>query len=768
MRVRSKPSGFRSKVGNKAFFCTLTMAASVAGIDVASAADRQADETEERRRLEEVVVTATKRTTSLQETAVALSVMSSDSIEKRHLVGMDDYLAALPSVSYQDRGAGSNTITIRGIAMGSQLDSNSPVGSYFGEVPVTGLGPQVNGNQAGNADIKMVDVERVEVLRGPQGTLYGSGTMGGTLRIIPKAPNLREVEGSIRTEYSTTARNGGQNYMAQGVLNAPLIDDKLAIRMAAYRFDNEGYIDNVAVRHPDAQVVDAVNAGAFARDRKHVGGDVYTGYRVSALWQPTDSFSATMMFMNQKIEQDGFREVELDLPGRYQQTRVRVGDMGLDDEYVSIDLDIANLVLEYDLGWGSVLNSTSLINSQAASDLELSFLGAPFVGGGSYNENEKEVIVNELRFTSDFSGPIQVLGGAYYEDRTVDIDIAIRWTGRPPAPADAFFSQTQTRNTQKQTAFFGELAYNPIDPLTLTLGARYFEFEQAVPLSREFGAPTATEGRRAKVDGENLKFNISYKFSDQFFAFAQWSQGFREPRFQGLVRPEYDADGNGLVEFRDGIERKVVEGLLDPDSVDNYEAGIKFSSASGRLQGSLTGFLIDWEGIPVVPSLTAFQGAALYFNAGEARSRGVEFEAVVEPIDDLIVELSASWVDATLAQAAEGLGEKGDRLPGSAEYNVKAALEKRFNLAGYDSFVRGDYTYISEYYSLFQATGLPAGDYSLIDLSAGMSINNINLGLFVKNAANADDFTWVDNVFAAQRAYRLRPRTIGFNVGVAF
>src|SRR5690606_25430421 len=135
-----------------------------------------------------------------------------DSIEKRHLVGMEDYLSALPGVSYSDRGAGSNTITIRGIGLGSQLDPNSPVGSYFGEVPVTGLGPQVNANQAGNADIKMVDIERVEILRGPQGTLYGSGTMGGTVRIIPKAPNLQRMEGSFGTEYSYTD-GGGSNYM---------------------------------------------------------------------------------------------------------------------------------------------------------------------------------------------------------------------------------------------------------------------------------------------------------------------------------------------------------------------------------------------------------------------------------------------------------------------------------------------------------------------------------------------------------------------------
>jgi outer membrane receptor protein involved in Fe transport len=556
--------------------------------------------------------------------------------------------------------------------------------------------------------------------------------------------------------------------MAQAVVNAPLIQDTLAVRMAAYRFDNDGYVDNVAVSNPDPQVTAAVNAGAFAADRNHVGGDIYTGARVGVKWQPAEGFAATLTHQYQKIEQDGFKEVELNLPGKYQQTRVKVGTMGLDDEYVNMELSISNLVLNWDLGWGSFLNSTSFIDSEAASDVELSFLGAPFTGTGAFNKNDKEVLVNELRFTSAFDGPVQFLAGTYYEDRTADFDISIRWNGPPPPPASAFSTQSQIRNTQQQTAAFGEVSYNPVEPLTLTLGARWFKFEQAVPISRTFGVPGATEGRQASVDDTNLKANVSYKLSDQWFAYAQWSQGFREPRFQGQVIPEYDADNDGLVEFRDGIERQVTEGLLDPDTVDNYEAGIKFQSSGGRLLASLTGFHIDWQGIPIVPSLTAFLGAALYFNAGEARSRGIELELNSEVMDGLFLDLSASYVNAELTQAAVGLGNSGADLPGSADYNARLGLEKRFDIGGRDSFVRGDYSYVSEYFSQFQEVGIPAGDYRILDLSGGVAFGNINVGLFVKNATNADDFTWVDNVFASQRAYRLRPRTVGLKVSAAF
>jgi len=720
-------------------------------------------------RLEEVIVTATRRETTLHETALAISVIGDGEISRRGLVGMEDYLSGLPGVSYQDRGAGSNTITIRGIGLGSQLDANSPVGSYFGEAPVTGLGPEVNGNQAGNADLKMVDIERVEVLRGPQGTLYGSGSMGGTVRVIPKAPNLQEIEGNVDGEASYTGKSGGMNFNAQAVLNAPLIEDKLALRMVAYRFDNDGWIDNVAVSNPTPRVNAAVALGALAEDRKHVGGDTYTGFRGSALWQPTDNLSATLTHQYQKIEQDGFKEVQLSLPGKYQQSRVKVGEAGGDNEYVNMELSITNLVLEYDLGWGSFLNSTSVIGSEAAADVELTFFGPPFVGGASRNNNDKEAVVNELRFVSNFDGLFQLIAGIYYEDRTVKMDRVLRWAAPRPIPPGAFFLTNDNKNTQKQSAAFGELEFTPFDPLTLTVGARYFEFEQAVEKQRSLGVPTAAEGRQASTDDVNWKVNLSYELTPEWFAYTLWSQGFREPRFQGIVIPEYDANNNGLVEFRDGIERKVTEGLLAPDTVDNYELGVKYLSDDRRFQGALTGFIIDWQGIPIVPSLTLFQGAALFFNAGKARSTGVEFEASVEPIDDLILKFAASYVNAELSEESPGLGAKGTELPGSANWNANGAVEKKFVLGGNEAFVRGDYTYVGEYFNSLAGTGIPSGDYHLFDLSAGVAIsNNINLGIFVKNLTDSDDFTWVDNVFGLDRAYRLRPRTAGVKFSVFY
>ena len=216
--------------------------------------------------LEEVIVTATKRETSLQETAMSISAIGGEAIDKRNLVGMEDYLPFIAGVSMQDRGAGQNDIVIRGISVGNQGESNPATGVYFGETPVTGLNSTTGGEGGGSADIKMVDIERVEVLRGPQGTLYGAGSMGGTVRIIPNKPELSAFGGKIAAGYSQTGEEGGDNTMAQAVVNVPIIEDELALRAVAYQFDNDGFIDNIAGSESDSGVVaDIVAQGGGCR-----------------------------------------------------------------------------------------------------------------------------------------------------------------------------------------------------------------------------------------------------------------------------------------------------------------------------------------------------------------------------------------------------------------------------------------------------------------------------------------------------------------------
>jgi len=722
----------------------------------------------------EIIVTATKRSTNIQTTPAAISVVSAEDIATRHLGGADDYLAGLPGVSYQERGTGSNTITIRGIGQGSQIDTNSPVGTYFGETPVSGLGSAVNGNQAGNSDIKLVDIQQIEVLRGPQGTLYGSGTMGGTIRVVPKAPNLSRVEGEASGEYSNTARFGGSNYKLQAGANAPLIEDKLGVRVVAYRFSDEGYYKNAAGSRPSATLlgVQAIVPGLALRDERHVGTATSTGFRGTVLFKPTDRFSLTAMYINQTDKTIGIPSEDI-LLGQYTQSRAGVGLNGQDRENVSTKISLTNIVGEYDLGFGTVLNSTSIISTEGKSDIEVSFASpAIFAGVDAVATNKKDVFINEARFTSAFQGPFQILGGAYYENRRFETNntFAFQYRQSPMPPQSSFaLGPLLTKNYQRQIALFGEASLKLFDDkLTLTGGGRYFKFNLGIPLATAFGVVQSNQGRRASITGTNWKGSISYEIDKSFFVYGLYSEGFRAPILQAPVRFDlYDPDQNGFINFQDGIERKVPEGLLNPDSTKNYEIGLNFRSPGGAVRGKIDAYLIDWAGIPITPSLTVNGGAAYFINAGKARSKGVEFEMSARLPGQIDLSGSVSYTDSVLAETQAGLGVKGTRLPGSARWNAHAAVQKNFSVADRDTYVRVDYTYVGRYYGDLGQTPPAAGGYGLVNAGAGINLGKLDLSVFAKNIGNSSAATWYDNTFVG-RAYRLRPRTVGVSAGFKF
>jgi outer membrane receptor protein involved in Fe transport len=759
-------------------FALLGMAQGAAAQDQDSAgADQDRDE---------IIVTATRRETTLQETPLAVSAIGAEQIEKRNLVGMEDYLASVPGVGYQDRGNGSNTITIRGIGTASQISANTPTGSYFGEVPVTGLGPQLNGNQAGNGDVKMIDVARVEILRGPQGTLFGSGALGGAVRVIPNAPKLNAFEGKVIAEYSNTARRGSHNYSIQGMVNIPVIDDQLAVRLVGYRYLENGFVDNVAASRPLPTTLAAKALGVATRDRQHIGGQTTTGFRGSLLWQPMDGLSLTLMHLYQKINQDGLSGVDLGVSQTdYLQSRVRTGPNSNSDEGTVSDLHISNAIVEYDWDWGNILNSTSFVDSQARSQIDISFFdplipGSPFyLGVYAAGSNDKEVFINETRFTSSWDFPVQLIAGLYYENRRSLIDANLRYSGAGAIPP--LYSVIGTINEgprrilqTKQKAVFGEVAFTPWKPFTLTVGARYYDFKQGYPLYLSVVSPTPVvhpqNGQFATVDGVNWKVNAALKLSEEFLLYGQWAQGFREGQFQNALDPVFDNDGDGLYEFQDGSERRPTEGLLNPDKVDTYEVGLKWQSNSGDVSGALTGYYTNWTGIPV-SLLTTPLGAAFFFNAGKAVAKGIEFELNGRLPDDWHAQFSAAWSSTTLGNDAESLslsrGIRSARLPGSPNHNAYAALEKRFRIGENQAFVRGDWTYVGGYISNLNQTGR-AGDYHLLGASAGITFDRFKLSVFGKNLANRSDLTWIDNTLGSGRAYRLRPRTIGISVGATF
>ena len=716
-------------------------------------------------RIDEIVVTANKRGTgiSIQDTAMAISALTGEIIEKRGLVGMDDYLRTLPGVSMQDRGAGQNTVIIRGIAAAdTQGVDASTAAIYFGETPITDLGSVSVSDASGNADIKLVDIQRIEVLRGPQGTLYGSGSMGGTVRTIPNPPNLSEVEGKVAVRYSQTGEAGGTNTMQQGVLNIPLVEDTLAIRGVAYRFDNSGYIDNVAASQSDF-LADGIAMGGQARDRGDVGSEEYTGFRLSTLWQASDDLSVMLAHTQQEIDQDGIPEVNLDLPQKFQQVRLDVGLQGDQrGEFLKNEIDITNLVLEYDLGWGSLLSSTSWIdyNTSSATDLSQAFGAAIF----SPTKLESDILIEELRFVSQFEGPWQILAGLYYEDNSSKSMGAYAWSGNP---GDNIGLDTEYDFDEEtvQKAFFAELSYQFSEEWEATLGVRRFDYD----LQRDDTSSGAFAEPPSNVefddDGDTFKANLTYKPSEDTLVYGQWAEGYRRGR--PVYIPSLCLDpSTGRLNDLDLLPQEGVES----DSLENFEIGFKTSLNDNRVTLNAAVYRVNWDGIPISlfePSCGQFFG----FNAGSSTSEGFELEVQAKLTPDLNMGFSASYGEATLSEDAPNLGDKGDNLPGSADVNASINVEYNFTLAGMAAFVYSDYSYVHEYYHTVDESGVASGGYTLLNLKAGVTLSSFNIDLYVNNLTNVDDLTWVESTFpdfGMNRAYRLRPRTVGLNIGYQF
>jgi outer membrane receptor protein involved in Fe transport len=668
----------------------------------------------------------------------------------------------------QDRGAGQNSIVIRGLSSDPQADLGT-AGVYFGEVPLSGLGSASSAGSAGNVDIKLVDIDRVEVLRGPQGTLYGSDSMAGTVRVIPVAPNLEKVEGKLSARYSQTGNEGGDNTMIQAVLNLPLIENQLAVRGVAYRFENGGYINNVAVSQPVASHAATQNFGGVARDRDDVGNDRYTGFRLTTQWRPIDELDITLGYTQQEIEQDGSSEIDLELAGDYEQRRINTGLEGNSYELIESDVDITNLVVNYSLAWGTVSSSSSWVNYNSIieedktyfSDFLAQFFGPSFAGQPFHLDAKKEidVFVEELRLSSDLEGNLQFVLGLYYEDKEESSAGPFTWSGDiAQNPGDQ--SNNTVSRTIEQQAFFGELSYAITDQFTAVLGGRYFDYKRDSSSQFTFlGFPNPVSPTNTDENGQTYKVNLSYTPNDDILLYGQWAEGFRLGR--GLA-----SNTNCAAQNIDSPSK------LESDTSENIELGFKASLADNRLTFNASVYSIDWEGIPVLDDRGG--NCRFFVNAGKAKSEGVELEFQGRLNESLQVDMSMSYGESILV-GDSSVGEDGDNLPGSADFNASLGVQYDFMVGSYDSFARVDYSYIGEYYNSVNEGEIgsqPAGGFGQFNLKGGVVFDRVAIDVFVNNLNNDDGLTWVETVASSSgggnRAYRIRPRTIGLNLQYQF
>jgi iron complex outermembrane recepter protein len=735
-------------------------------------------------KLEEVVVTATKRAQSVQDIPMSLAVVSSMDIERRGAIGMEDYLRSVPGVNQMDAGGRDNAIVIRGISTSLEFQNsrgNVTVASYFDEAPITGAA----GHGAGGIDVRPVDLERIEVLRGPQGTTFGNSSLGGAMRLIPAKPNLTDFSGKVTGSYSDTSGAGSGNSMVQGVLNVPIFADKIAVRAVGYRYEDSGFYRNVAGTDA-ATLATAASLGLADFVRGFVQDDVgqmrTTGGRLAALWQATDKLSVSANILSQDIEQDGRPVSSI---GRFEQARFPLNPLdrvrGERGEVADTRMDLATLVLNYDLGWSAFTSALSWV--EGGSEWSQSFDHSSVELASSKQTSDFNSFTVETRLASSFEGPFQFLAGLYSEDVENDYLQEYHWPGDParnPFRTDPQLVSDQFHELD-QRALFGELSYELTEQLKATVGGRYFRFERDGSVLTEGGVVRVPVGTgvpsrpRVKDDGSTYKASLSYEPTSNAMFYTSWAQGFRlgPPDGPGGANLLCDANGDGII---DGTSVTLESARhVESDYLDNYEIGGKLSFLDRRLVVDASVYRIDWTGLPF--TVRPGGGTCTYTaNAGEAISQGLDLQASVFAFDGFRIDVGMGYTRAELTKDVPEQGfEDGDRLPGSPKWNGNLSAQYDFAFASYPTFVRLDSFYTDDFYGdLLESPGTRAGDYIKLDARVGLAVKQLSVELFARNLTNEDAYTWRGQAGPASGitkpffGYQLRPRTIGIQLGYSF
>ena len=323
-------------------------------------------------------------------------------------------------------------------------------------------------------------------------------------------------------------------------------------------------------------------------------------------------------------------------------------------------------------------------------------------------------------------------------------------------PVDLPISTFDTLKETKQFAWFGELTYAITEQLSATVGARHFDYEQEDLKSFSFAGNVSYTDRPFTIEetGQSYKAVVSYTPNEDRLFYAQWSEGFR------LGAGGFQSNACDIATF--------TAPDVNSDTSENIEVGAKTSFADNRITFNAALFRVNWDDLPVTQFAPCFHVA----NAGKAQSEGIELELQGALTENIRLDASASYIDATLEEDS-GLGNKGDNLPGSANFNFSIGLNVDFTLASYNSYARIDYAYIGEYYNNIAETGTAAGGFGQTHVTVGMELDQWQASLFANNLTNDNGLTWVESNNLAfspgvSRGYRIRPRTIGLNLSYQF
>jgi outer membrane receptor protein involved in Fe transport len=692
----------------------------------------------------EIVVTAQKRAERLQDVPLSISAFTERTIEQQGIQSIDDYASRAAGVRLSRDGTQA-TISMRGIASSTNAETTSATaGIYIDDYPIYDTWFRFT-----SPDLRVFDVARIEVLRGPQGTLYGATSLSGSVRIITNKPDLDAFGAKFEGTLSTT-KGGGTNYAANAALNVPLVTDKIGLRAVGYYRSDSGYVD---APRQNAKNVD---------DRRSYGGRLYLSAKpndtlsllasLSYQHDAQDDQSATFYFPSATRTIDQYNSV---LPGR---TRS--------------NLLIASLTADQELGGGNLSLSATYAENSSRNRFDatayVTALGVP-VPTEQIQPSDSDTKIFEARYTSDASGPFRFILGAYYNSRFRKLEqIALQPAIAPFFGTDRLYLvYAQQRATE--IAGFGEGTWAFADKWEATLGLRVFKnsynFQSDVTgLFNSFVAPlvpSVTDIDNGQTD-YTPRISVSYKPTSAMNIYATVSKGYRF----GLTNYNSGANGGTPLAYKS-------------DVLWNYELGVKTTLLGGRGSFNTTAYYINWSDIQL--SFRNANGQAYVTNAGDARSYGIESEFQFRPSPAFEMNAAASLGRSELTKdnpgilrrAASARGpaifgvKKGDALPGSQAFSGSIGVQYNIrDLGAGDAYVRVDEVYVGPSYVDFMKQGsLRIGDYHQVNLRVGYRTDRFELTAFADNLFNSrgvvNAIPNADLVGFTDAAYRLRPRTIG-------
>lgn len=694
---------------------------------------------EEFGRLEEIVVTAQKRDESLGDVPISIAVLRGDDLESPNTSSVADALKAVPGVALnQDGQSGGAAITIRGVSAGGPLFFGGPtVGFYLDSVPFgmfrAGFSPDAN----------PYDLERVEVLRGPQGTLYGASALNGVVRVLTANPNLDAIEFKARASTSTT-EGGDESYRGDAALNLPLVEGKFGIRLVAGIEDRGGWIDtpNLNARN--------VNDGEIQN------------YRIKVRARPIDELTIDLSAWSSREDYDG--NGFSDLAGN---------NLTPFEQPVSVHYDIYGLNVGYDFKNAALTSSTSYMEFNNYSVVDGSFIpiffGVPCDRSAVPTDptcfsiatsNNASVFSQELTLHSNLDGPWKWTLGGIYRDAKEPFAQGFNSPAPPPT----------SEGISKSFAFFGELT-RAFGQLELTGGLRYFK--DKVEVSGFVPTASHVEGT---FDAVSPRVVLSWKPNDDAMFYTSYSEGFRSGNPQSVDRE--------LAGFP----------ALEPDTLKNYEVGGRGTLFGNRLRYDVAVFYIDWQDIQqslTVRSPTTGIPGGFLVNAGSASGPGFDFGIATTPANGLTLSANVGWneltFDTPVVQAAAAieddqvLADKGDRIVSSPEWTVAASAEYVFALGGgYEGSLSTSANYTSAKIdrTVFGGQVLSASSDRTIEGTASFALETpgrVKATFFVDNITNEDGATSRSSfstlpviVTGGDIVVRPRPRTFGVQIDYRF